>query len=425
MKAQRGVTLIEALVALLVMSFGMVALVGLMSNLRRTTDVAKQRSDAMRIAQADLANLRAFSLLTKPAGSAPGVQDYDTDISNLSASPFTLRDTNATFTLERTVTPLVKDQSEPKAQTVQVTVRWTDRTGQAEQLVLNSVIARIDPAFSGALGIAPPVYGLRSPGNRNPAVPMNAKDLDGKVSAFRPDANGSTVWVFNNLTGVVVGKCSILVNTVITAADVDSCSNNTVGYLISGTVRFSTGATANPSAPDTMAMPLGVYMALTPSEFKVRDRSGALVLAPGGAYSVSPPYECFSDAPLSASATQSFVNYNCIVYPNSQTPRNWWGRVLLNGLDIGTSAAQFKVCRYSADYNGNGYTYQQIVNGTVTTFKIDNEEHPDIYRGVSYSLTRQNFLVVRGDVACPAAPAVDPAAGVFLDYSTLQLQPTP
>lgn len=35
---QRGVTLIEALVALLVMSFGMVALVGLLANLRRGGD---------------------------------------------------------------------------------------------------------------------------------------------------------------------------------------------------------------------------------------------------------------------------------------------------------------------------------------------------------------------------------------------------
>ncbi|WP_370695081.1 type IV pilus modification PilV family protein, partial [Klebsiella pneumoniae] len=37
---QRGVTLIEALVALMVMSFGMVALVGLLATLRRGGDVA-------------------------------------------------------------------------------------------------------------------------------------------------------------------------------------------------------------------------------------------------------------------------------------------------------------------------------------------------------------------------------------------------
>lgn len=423
MKDQCGVTLIEALVALLVMSFGMVALVGLMSNLRGSADIAKQRSDAMRIAQADLAAVRSFSLLSKPVGSPAGVLDYDTDIANLSVSSVALPDTNATFALERSVTPLVRDKTEPAAKTVQVTVRWKDRAGQDEQVVLNSVVSRTDPAFAGALSIAPPAYGLRMPGNRNPAVPLNAKDLDGKVSAFRPDANGSTVWVFNNLTGIVVGKCSIPISTLIAVTDVESCRNNTVGYLVSGTIRFSAGAIASPSAPDTLAVPVGVYLALTPSEFKIKVR-GINTLAPGGEYSISPPYECFSDAPSSPIATQAFVNYSCIVYPNNQTPRNWWGRVLLNGLNLGTTASQFRVCRYSADYNGNGYTYQ-LINADEGTFNIDNEEHPDLYRGVSYSLARQNFLVVRGDVNCPTAPAVNPTVGIFLDYSTSQLQPTP
>lgn len=51
----RGVSLVEALVALLVMSFGMVALVGILSNLRRSEDLARQRGEAQRIAQAEIA----------------------------------------------------------------------------------------------------------------------------------------------------------------------------------------------------------------------------------------------------------------------------------------------------------------------------------------------------------------------------------
>src|SRR5205814_684705 len=65
-RSQRGATLIEALVALMVMSFGMVALVGLMGNLRRSSDVAKQRREAMRLGQAEWGALRSFSVLKKP-----------------------------------------------------------------------------------------------------------------------------------------------------------------------------------------------------------------------------------------------------------------------------------------------------------------------------------------------------------------------
>lgn len=412
-RRQRGVTLIEALVALMVMSFGMVALVGLMGNLRRSTDVAKQRSEAMRLAQAELASLRAISMLDKPAGSAANIRDYDNDLVTKNADvPITPADSNTSFLLYRAVTPLVKDLTEPQARTVRVSVVWQDRADKQESVVLDSVISRADPSFAGALSIAPPVYGLRMPGDRHPAVPVPAKDLGSKISAFRPDVNGSTIWVFNNLTGVIVGKCSIPAATdvsTLTLSDVDSCKNNTLGYLVSGTVRFSTGATANPSTPDTMAQPLGVYLNLTPSQFTIKVR-GVDTLAPGGEYPISPSYECFSDAPTSPSATQAFVNYSCIVYPNNQSPRNWWGQVLLSGLTLGTTESTSKVCRYSADYNGDT--------------KIGNEEHPASYSGVSYSLVRQNFLVVRGDVTCPTAPAVDPASGVFVNYSTQQIQPS-
>ena len=55
-RRQAGVTLIEAMVALLIMAFGMVALVGLQSNLRRSADLAKQRGEAIRIAQQQLSS---------------------------------------------------------------------------------------------------------------------------------------------------------------------------------------------------------------------------------------------------------------------------------------------------------------------------------------------------------------------------------
>ena len=48
---QRGVSLVEAIVAMAVMAFGMMAIVGLQTTLRQNSDIAKQRSEAVRIAR--------------------------------------------------------------------------------------------------------------------------------------------------------------------------------------------------------------------------------------------------------------------------------------------------------------------------------------------------------------------------------------
>ncbi|MFG6441178.1 type IV pilus modification PilV family protein [Roseateles sp. LKC17W] len=436
MSAQRGVTLIEALVALVVMSFGMVALVGLLGNLRYSGDIAKQRGEAMRIAQAELELLRSFSTLTKPAGAAANIRDYDQDLlPAVAARTVPAENTNTVFQLARTVRPLVQGVTLPagvnepqtlRAQAVSVTVGWEDRSGAQQQLVLDTIISRAAPVFSLAMGVAPPSSGLRLPDKRNPVIPQSAKDLGNGASAFRPGGGSSAVWVFNNRTGVITGVCEIPVDQAVStlmASDVESCRNNTVGYLVSGTIRFSLGDTPDATAPQSTALPqpLNASLNLTPSQFKTR-RNGVLVLAPGGDYPVSPNHVCFSDAPEAGATTRTAVNYSCLVHPNTQSPRNWWGQLLLTGLSLGATSSTYKVCRYSADYNGNGYTHIPTTDPEGLD-KIDNEEHPAAYQRVSYSLARQNFLVVRGDAVCPGAPAPDASAGVFVDYSTVQMQP--
>ena len=71
-RAQRGLSLVEALVALAVMAFGMMAYVGIHSGLRLNGDVAKQRAEAVRLAQEAIERWRAFSLMS----TDPGETDY-------------------------------------------------------------------------------------------------------------------------------------------------------------------------------------------------------------------------------------------------------------------------------------------------------------------------------------------------------------
>jgi Tfp pilus assembly protein PilV len=436
---QRGVTLIEALAALLVMSFGMVALINLTTTLRLSSDLGRQRAQAMRLAENEISKLRSFSVLTKDA-SATDVVDFDTDIVSAGPSYVTPDNSNTTFTVTRTVTG-ASDAAAVIRKQVDVTVTWVDRAGvsggndPARRVTLSTIVARTDPAFAGAVAVAPLTSGVRLPSNRNPAVPVGAKNLGGGISAFQPSSGSAAVWVFNNATGAISGLCELTTSQTIStlsSSDVSNCKSNTTALLISGTIRFSrtNPAVPNPinaTAADIKVAPVTVYLAPTPSEFvyTVGRRKGELV--DNYQYPVDPPYTCFTDEVNTTGPAPSFLNYNCIVYPNNQSPRNWWGRLLVSGLPLGSTSADYRVCRYSADYNGNGYVYRKTVGvGRLpTTWEVDNEEHPALYSGVTTSLARQNFLIVRGDVSCPAAPAVNPTATtpVFVDYSTVQLQP--
>ena len=51
-----------------VMAFGMMAIVGLQTTLRQNSDIAKQRSEAVRIAEEAIEQWRAFSAIETTAG---------------------------------------------------------------------------------------------------------------------------------------------------------------------------------------------------------------------------------------------------------------------------------------------------------------------------------------------------------------------
>ena len=66
---QRGVTLLEALVAFFVLAAGSVAVVALQRELHVAADVARDRSQALRVAEADIEQLRAFAAIDGAAGT--------------------------------------------------------------------------------------------------------------------------------------------------------------------------------------------------------------------------------------------------------------------------------------------------------------------------------------------------------------------
>lgn len=382
-RGQRGVSLIEALIAFAVMALGMLGVMGMQTTLRFNSDIAKQRSEATRLAQEQMEFLRAFSVLTLSPFHAADTRAYDAIVS---AGPDPVQGytmTNTTYTMTTTVQPL-GDRKD-----VTVTVAWRDRQDGPQSVVLNSVIAGIDPALSGLLAIPPNGSPQKNPHGRHAGIPIEATfHGDGRRSLFSPRGeSGNVHWVFDNATGVVTSLC-----TVRSGNQVSDCTAVS-GLLISGVVRFDTDGQVSAAEAEN------------PEGSLALDLDMALSLQGGHV-------DCFDNAPT-APTNATAVRYHCLVRPVGDNVR-WSGTldvVLGGGRTLGPAADQFRVCRYSDNYNGRD--------------GIENLEHPRAYTDVTGPLTNQNFLVIRGDNSCPRDVAANPAQGDFLNSNTFEQAPNP
>lgn len=142
-RAPRGIALIEALVAFVVLSLGMLAVLRLQPELRQHAELARQRSEATRLAQQDIEGLRG---VVQWAGAAPS---FDTI-------------TDAAFTVEPDglgsprydVRRRVDATAWPRSRVVTVTVQWADHKDEVQQIELATLIGASDPALA-ALSLLP------------------------------------------------------------------------------------------------------------------------------------------------------------------------------------------------------------------------------------------------------------------------------
>lgn len=141
-RSQRGSTLFEALVAFLVLSLGMIAIARIQGHLRLGADVARQRSEAVRLAQQDMEMLRGFAFIEPEAG----MRSFD----GIASASRTVR-ADTTYLVDRRIATT----DLPHAKSAAITVSWTDRSGSAQEITLHSIIAGSDPALTGALALAP------------------------------------------------------------------------------------------------------------------------------------------------------------------------------------------------------------------------------------------------------------------------------
>ena len=410
--AQRGAALFESLVAFFVLAVASLIAAQLQGELRLHGDLARQRSEAVRLGARELESLRAWSSLEAASGASAYVEIVDAETTlDADANP----DGNTDYRIVRSI----DDEAFAGAKATTIAVEWADRAGAAQRVVIDSVIARSEPMWSGALAVGAGLGVPRGSFGRSPFVPVMARSLGDGRSALKTTSSGGTAVVFDERSGEIVSRCDGIAATTatrdLTASDLAVCSEGH-WQLLAGTIRFT--AAVPPLAADAHDLPPALTVALALG---------------GGSYAAAP--DCSVEAmktvrysaggslrieavPLDAvpaslglsswlDTGDRHVAYRCIVTPRADG--RWSGRstILPSGWTIGGGSSDRRVCRYVADGDGSG--------------AIDaNIEHPLDYVDVAASLLAQNFLVVRGDQACPTASGGDPlSAGL----GTLPHQP--
>ena len=233
---RRGVSLVEALVALAVMAFGMLALVGVQATMRLNSDVAKQRGEATRIATEEIERLRGFATIAVVANEAT-YASYDGMTSGTPAYDAAGGIGNTTYTITRTV---ITAAGSPH-KSIAVRVSWTDRSNQAQSVTLETAISGTNPALAGLLAVQPTASATNQRSGRHPSIPPVAVDLGDRRSAFKPFDAGTVAWIFDNVTGVITSRCTGIATaqTGITLADLTNCGTPINGRLLAGEVSFN------------------------------------------------------------------------------------------------------------------------------------------------------------------------------------------
>lgn len=308
--AQRGLSLIDALVALAVAAATALAAAAAQATLRQQAEATRQRSEAVRLAQARLEAARPFARLEARA-DGPG---WD----GLASQAAQAVDAIATPTAYR-VEQQVSAEVGSAAKAVAVAVRWTGRDGREHSLGGQTLVAAAAPQLSGSLALPRATLALGRPAGRHVGVPLGAQDLGNGRSAWVPVAGHPQAWVFSHLTGAVTGVCRVATAApVLTAEALAGCADNTAAQWIGGHVRFGGDA----AAPTDAALHLDVHL----------DAPGA---------------QCVDDAPATANPAQRVVRWACLVPAGAG---GWSGRVSVRLLPFqGDNAAPARaVCRYAA-----------------------------------------------------------------------------
>lgn len=378
-RSLRGVSLIEALVALAVMAFGMLGVVGMQTTLRSNADLSRQRAEAVRLAQEEVERWRNYSVLLS-ADAGAGQLAFDA-IAPAAVASAASDDANTEFFRETLVaTPSADD---PRVRHLRVIVNWTDRRAQDQTVELSTLIAGVPPEQAALHAMRTDRGPLQQPLGRNAAIPRGATDLgDGTSSFVPPGGPTDRSWIFNNATGLITKICQ--------PAGTCTASNR---WLLSGIVAFATGdapTSAEAANPGDASLDMSISVDVT-----------------------SPP--ATPDEPCVVERTSTRVNYHCAVPLTALL--TWSGRVQFTGFTKSSTladntAANHKVCRFTPD--------DRNLSARPTSESADfyNGRHPYTYLVVAGPQVNKNFLIISAGDGTTAFGCPDEDSSTLIQSNT-------
>lgn len=376
-----GVSLIEALVALAVVAFGMLGVVGMQSTMRTGADISRQRSEAVRIAQEELERLRNYSVIR--ASDAAAGQLAFAQIVAAAAASVAASNANTIFFLETLVPAAAASDPMLPVRQVRTIVTWADRSASAanQRVELTTAIAGLPAELSALHATRTDRTLLAQPYGRNAAIPRAAVDQGNGTSIFTPPGLPGVTWSFNNASGLITQVCTPVCGV-------------TSRQLLSGYVAFATGATPSSGEAED---PTDSVVSLT---MKVQVTEPAL----------TPDQDCATESV----GLNRLAYYCALPTVNVTAGRVWSGQVVfgtlsLSGTTADTTTTNYKVCRYTPDDRNLQRTppelYPDLPAGETESYF--NSRHPYFYRRANVPLQNKNFLVIsagNGSAAygCPA-----------------------
>lgn len=138
-KRIQGQTIVEALVAFVIIAISAVALIRFQNYLSYDNSLSQQKSEATLLAIKQIETLRDFQVLNNKTGF--------TSYQSIGNGSATTTVNNTSYTLTWTVTT----SSAPMYKVINVTTSWTDRANSAQSVTLTTNVAGIDPAYSSSV----------------------------------------------------------------------------------------------------------------------------------------------------------------------------------------------------------------------------------------------------------------------------------
>lgn len=226
--AVRGFTLLEVLVALVVLATGLLALAKFQGTLMQDNALSKQRTEATMYAQQKIEMLRSYSLMSTYTGMTSGSD--------------TITGTSSSFTRTWTITPH-STSTAPQYTTVAVTITWTDNGGGNQSYTLNTNIAANDPVNTGQLIATTTTTTVPTSTTSSTSSTSSSSTSSSTTSSTSTSTSSSTTTTTTTTSTTTTTQCVTTISGN-TAKNNDSVSSSPAGTCTHDNKTYSCSVTA-------------------------------------------------------------------------------------------------------------------------------------------------------------------------------------